>query len=72
MSIAQQMKIAISDMKKSESIQQIANKYWILIVNLQYDDVKRLCQTDEMKYWRNIDVVHASLPVNMLIYEKAV
>ena len=72
MSIAQQMKIAISDMKKSESIQQIANKYWILIVNLQYDDVKRLCQTDEMKYWRNIDVVHACLPVNMLIYEKAV
>ena len=34
----------ISSLKQSQQFQTLAIKFWILIVNLQYHDVKKLTQ----------------------------
>ena len=40
--IATKIKLAVSHLKQSQQFQSLAIKFWIIIINLQYDDVKRL------------------------------
>ena len=43
------MQLKISELQRNEHVQAIAVKFWTLIVNLQYDDVKKLSYSrDEM------------------------
>ena len=42
--IAHKIKFTISQLKHSPNFQSLAIKFWILIVNLQYYDVKKLTQ----------------------------
>ena len=42
--IATKIKLTISSLKQSQQFQALAIKFWILIINLQYHDVKKLSQ----------------------------
>ena len=43
--IATKIKLTISSLKQSLQFQALAIKFWILIINLQYHDVKKLSQS---------------------------
>lgn len=79
--IATKIKLAVSHLKQSQQFQSLAIKLWIIIINLQYDDVKRLTMNFsdrqlalhyEHLMMNEIDVMHTSLPVDFIIYERVV
>ena len=79
--IATKIKLTISTLKQSLQFQALAIKFWILIINLQYHDVKKLSQsfTDrqiaasyEGLLHREKEIQHTSLPVDLVIYERVI
>ena len=75
------MKMSITSLKQSQPFQSVAIKFWILIVNLQYYDVKKLTQNYldrqvdrgyERAMFPEAQIEHTNLPVDLVIYERVV
>ena len=68
--VAMKMQLKISEMQRSELVQAVAVKFWTLIVNLQYEDVRRLSYSREerCRAWDDKDIQHTALPVDMVTY----